>query len=119
MRFWDSSAIVPLIVEEAGSATCRRLLRADPGIGVWALSSVEGCPRYGVGSEPVTWNTRGPYKPHGGSTRCLRIGSKLMASTPFAPGPSASWPCIHFEQPILFSSPQLWFSRRIARTGHS
>jgi predicted nucleic acid-binding protein len=41
MRFWDSSAIVPLIVEEAGSSTCRRLLRADPDIGVWALSRVE------------------------------------------------------------------------------
>jgi predicted nucleic acid-binding protein len=41
MRFWDSSAIVPLIVEEAGSSACRRLLRADPGIGVWTLSPVE------------------------------------------------------------------------------
>jgi predicted nucleic acid-binding protein len=41
MRFWDSSAIVPLIVEEVGSAACRRLLRADPGIGVWTLSRVE------------------------------------------------------------------------------
>jgi hypothetical protein len=41
MRFWDSSAIVHLIVEEAGSAACRRLLRADRAIGVWALSRVE------------------------------------------------------------------------------
>lgn len=30
-----------LIVEEAGSSTCRRLLRADSGIGVWALSKAE------------------------------------------------------------------------------
>jgi len=29
VRFWDSSAIVPLIVEETTSATCRQLLRAD------------------------------------------------------------------------------------------
>lgn len=41
MRFWDSSAIVPLIVEEAGSVSCRRLLRADPAVVVWALSRVE------------------------------------------------------------------------------
>jgi len=41
MRFWDSSAIVSLIVEEAGSAACRRLLRADHGVAVWALSRVE------------------------------------------------------------------------------
>jgi hypothetical protein len=41
MRFWDSSAIVPLIVEEAASSACRRLLRADHGIGVWTLSRVE------------------------------------------------------------------------------
>src|SRR5512143_3397601 len=41
MRFWDSSAIVPLIVEEASSAACRSLLRADRTIAVWALSRVE------------------------------------------------------------------------------
>jgi predicted nucleic acid-binding protein len=41
MRFWDSSAIVPLIVEEAGSSACRSLLRADRAIAVWALSRVE------------------------------------------------------------------------------
>lgn len=41
MRFWDSSAIVPLIVEEASSSACRSLLRADRGIAVWALSRIE------------------------------------------------------------------------------
>jgi hypothetical protein len=41
MRFWDSSAIVPLIVEEAGSPSCRRLLRTDRAIAVWALTRVE------------------------------------------------------------------------------
>ncbi len=41
MRFWDSSAIVPLIVEEASSSACRSLLRADRAIAVWALSRVE------------------------------------------------------------------------------
>lgn len=41
MRFWDSSAIVPLIVEEASSPACRGLLRTDRAIAVWALSRVE------------------------------------------------------------------------------
>lgn len=41
MRFWDSSALVPLVVEEAASAACRRLIRGDPNIVVWMLSRVE------------------------------------------------------------------------------
>jgi len=41
MRFWDSSAIVPLIVEEASSSACRSLLRTDRSLAVWALSRVE------------------------------------------------------------------------------
>ena len=41
MRFWDSSAIAPLIVEEASSSACRSLLRADRAIAVWTLSRVE------------------------------------------------------------------------------
>jgi predicted nucleic acid-binding protein len=41
VRFWDSSAIVPLIVEEASSPACRSLLRTDRAIAVWALSRVE------------------------------------------------------------------------------
>ena len=43
MRFWDSSAIVPLIVEEQTSRLCRRLLRADQTIIVWALTRTEVC----------------------------------------------------------------------------
>lgn len=38
MRFWDTSAIVPLLVNEAGSAVALRLLREDEEIAVfwWA-----------------------------------------------------------------------------------
>lgn len=32
MRFWDSSALVPLIVEEARSVPCRALYRASPAV---------------------------------------------------------------------------------------
>jgi hypothetical protein len=32
MRFWESSALVPLVVEEPASLACRRVLRADSAI---------------------------------------------------------------------------------------
>ena len=41
MRFWDTSAIVPLILEEPASKACRRELRADSGMVVWILTRVE------------------------------------------------------------------------------
>ena len=41
MRFWDSSAIVPLIVEEQRSQACRALRRADRSMIVWMLSRTE------------------------------------------------------------------------------
>ena len=41
MRFWDSSALLPLIVEEDRSRACRDLARADPLQVVWTLALVE------------------------------------------------------------------------------
>lgn len=41
MRFWDASAIVPLLVEEPASAACREWLRDDREMLVWALSVTE------------------------------------------------------------------------------
>ena len=41
MRFWDSSAILPLMVEEERSAACRTLRHADRDIIVWALTRTE------------------------------------------------------------------------------
>lgn len=41
MKFWDSSALVPLVSKEAGSARLQRLLSRDPGVTVWAFSPVE------------------------------------------------------------------------------
>lgn len=41
MKFWDSSALLPLLVEEGRSAACRHVLRRDRSIAVWALTSVE------------------------------------------------------------------------------
>ena len=41
MRFWDASALVPLIVEESISSTMRTELSNDLALAVWCLSPVE------------------------------------------------------------------------------
>jgi len=41
LRFWDSSALVPLVVEEVTSKGCRHLLRTDKTQLVWCLSRTE------------------------------------------------------------------------------
>jgi len=41
MRFWDSSALIPLVVEEERSRACRSLRRANSSIAVWALTRTE------------------------------------------------------------------------------
>lgn len=41
MRFWDTSALLPLVVAEPETARAERWLREDPGVVVWTLSRVE------------------------------------------------------------------------------
>lgn len=41
MRFWDTSAIVPLLVDEPATATRLRQLEADPVMVVWWGTAVE------------------------------------------------------------------------------
>jgi predicted nucleic acid-binding protein len=41
VRFWDSSALVPLIVEEPATPAMRRLLAQDRDVIVWMFTSVE------------------------------------------------------------------------------
>ena len=41
MKFWDSSALVPLLFREASSSRMERELAADPEVGVWCLASAE------------------------------------------------------------------------------
>jgi predicted nucleic acid-binding protein len=41
MRFWDSSAVVPLLLEEPGSGAIRSLLRDDAGMIAWRLTGTE------------------------------------------------------------------------------
>lgn len=41
MRFWDSSALVPLLVEEATSGAVIRTLEADQEVVIWWATGVE------------------------------------------------------------------------------
>jgi predicted nucleic acid-binding protein len=41
VKFWDASAIVPLVVDEATTQRLRALARGDPGMFVWWGSEVE------------------------------------------------------------------------------
>ena len=41
MRFWDASAVVPLLLREEATAACRRLYEADPQVLVWWGTEVE------------------------------------------------------------------------------
>jgi uncharacterized protein len=41
MRFWDASAIVPLVVNESATPAVEALFREDPGQVVWCLTEVE------------------------------------------------------------------------------
>ncbi len=41
MRFWDASAIVPLVVSEPRSAWARELASSDPGLIVWWATRTE------------------------------------------------------------------------------
>lgn len=41
MRFWDSSAVVPLVTREWQSSRCRAWLREDSTMLVWALAATE------------------------------------------------------------------------------
>lgn len=41
MKFWDSSCLVSLLVEEPSSAGCRALMRADPKLSGWTFAPLE------------------------------------------------------------------------------
>ena len=41
MRFWDTSALLPLVVAERGTPRVERWIRSDPHVLVWTLTRVE------------------------------------------------------------------------------
>ncbi len=41
MRFWDTSAIVPLVLEQSASARARELLAEDPAMAAWWGTPIE------------------------------------------------------------------------------
>lgn len=43
MKFWDSSALLPLILPETQSSQALKLVKSDPDLLVWTLTTVECC----------------------------------------------------------------------------
>lgn len=41
MRFWDSSAVIPLLLEQPMSERARRLLAEDPDVVIWWATPIE------------------------------------------------------------------------------
>ncbi len=41
MKFWDTSALVPLIVDEPTTDGAREIFARDPDVAIWMLTSVE------------------------------------------------------------------------------
>ena len=41
MRFWDSSAVMPLLVQQSTSTRADRWLADDPAVALWTLTPVE------------------------------------------------------------------------------
>ncbi|MEO7683152.1 MAG: PIN domain-containing protein [Gemmatimonadaceae bacterium] len=41
MRFWDTSAVVPLVITQAASGKADRWYAEDPDIAMWTLTTVE------------------------------------------------------------------------------
>lgn len=41
MRFWDTSAVVPLVVRQSASANADGWYAEDPGIAIWTLTTIE------------------------------------------------------------------------------
>jgi len=41
VRFWDSSALIPLVIQEERSPACRRLFQEGVAIAVWSLTRTE------------------------------------------------------------------------------
>jgi predicted nucleic acid-binding protein len=41
VRFWDSSALIPLVIQEERSPACRRLYQEGVAIAVWSLTRTE------------------------------------------------------------------------------
>jgi predicted nucleic acid-binding protein len=41
LRFWDSSALIPLLIDEPTSVAAKRLYAADPSVAAWWAARIE------------------------------------------------------------------------------
>lgn len=95
MRFWDASAVVPLIVEEPMSEDLRTLLEGDRGISVWwatwaeCVSALSRRLREGDIEPPAGERSRAKLKVLSGewieiqpTTRLRSLAGRLLAVHP-------------------------------------
>jgi predicted nucleic acid-binding protein len=58
MRFWDSSALIPLLIEEVASVEMNRLLAADQEIAVWWGTPTECWSALARREREVEWSAK-------------------------------------------------------------
>ncbi len=80
MRFWDSSALIPLFVREAHSPALERLVAEDAGMIVWWASHVE------CGSAVQRLRREGAFTPAEAAGLLGRLGEVLDAAEVVQPG---------------------------------
>ena len=81
MRYWDSSALIPLIVEQAASAGLRRVARDDPAVVTWWGTPIECASALGrlARDDLLT--------PHATAAAMARLRAAITMWTELAPSP--------------------------------
>jgi hypothetical protein len=72
VRYWDSSALVPLFVEQPSTSAVRRLHADDPVVLTWTLSEVE------ILSALARLEREGAFGPGGFHAAASRLGDLWM-----------------------------------------
>jgi hypothetical protein len=81
MKYWDSSALIPLLVEQAASAGLRRVARDDPAVITWWATPVECASALGrlARDDLLT--------PHATAAAMARLRTAITMWTELAPSP--------------------------------
>ena len=79
MRFWDASAVVPLLHEEPASPACRSALGEDPDVAVWWGTEVECVSAIGRGERSAAL---GPVEVQRALQRLNDLGQRWVEIQP-------------------------------------
>ena len=102
--FWDSSALVPVIVPESRSAVVTALLAADAEPVIWWTTPLE------CQSALRRRHREAPWPADRLAAATERYGCSCSTPTPWhrpticGAGPVGCSPCIRFAPPVLYSS---------------